>query len=108
MLEMQLKQSGFTYSTCSVFTKNKEKIHKLIQTGKTNYIYRNNLDKACFQHDMTYGKYNDLNKRAESNKVLKDKPFKTGSNPKHNAYLKGLASMICKFFDKKSKGSEWY
>ena len=52
MLEMHLKQPGFTYSTCGSFNKNKERIQKFIQTADTRYIYRNDLDKACFQHDM--------------------------------------------------------
>ena len=54
--EMHLKQSGFTYSACGRFTRNKQRIQKFMQTGDTNYIYRNELDKACFQHRMAYGK----------------------------------------------------
>ena len=54
--EMHLKQSGFTYSACGPFTKNKERIEKFMQTGSTNFIYKNELDKASFQHDMTYCK----------------------------------------------------
>ena len=53
---MHLKQPGFTYRPCGPFTRNKLRIQKFIQTGDTNYIYRNELDKACFQHDMAYGK----------------------------------------------------
>ena len=56
MPEMHLKQPGFTYSACGLFTKNKEKIEKFIQTGNTNFAYKNELDKVCFQHDMGYGK----------------------------------------------------
>ena len=52
MPEMHLRQSGFTYSACGPFTKNQQRIQKLLETGDTNYIYRNELDKACFQHDM--------------------------------------------------------
>ena len=55
-----LKQPGFTYSTCGPFTKNKERIEKFMQTGNTNFIYNNDLDKACFQDDMAYGKSKDL------------------------------------------------
>ena len=61
--------------------------------------------KACFQHDMAYHKYKDLEKRTQSENVLKDKAFKIASNPKYDEYQKGLPSMVCKFFDKKSKGS---
>ena len=57
--EMHLKQPGFTYSACGPLTKNKERIQKFVQTGNINYIYRNELDKNCFQHDMAYGKYKD-------------------------------------------------
>ena len=49
---------------------------------------------------MTYGKYKDLTKRTESDKVLEDKAFKIESNPKYNGYESGLASMVHKFFDK--------
>ena len=54
--EMHLKQPGFTYSVYCPFTKNKERIEKVMQTENTNFIYKNELDKACFQHDMAYGK----------------------------------------------------
>ena len=54
MPEMHLKQSGFTYSACGTFTKNNERIQKFNEAGDTKYIYRNKLDKACFQHDMTW------------------------------------------------------
>ena len=51
---------GFTYSACGSFTKNKQRIQKFMQTGDINYIYRNELDKACFQYDMAYGDFKDL------------------------------------------------
>ena len=85
MHEMHLKQSGFTYSTCGPFTKNKKRIEKFMQTGNTNFIYKNKLDKACFQHDKTYGKTKDLAKRTQSDKVLKDKAFKIASDSKYVA-----------------------
>ena len=72
-----------------------------MQTGNTNFIYRNELDKACFQHDMAYGKSKDLAKRTQSDKVLRDKAFKIASDPKYDAYQRGLASMVYKFFDEK-------
>ena len=71
--EMHLKQPGFTYSACGPFTKNKERIEKFMQTGNTDFIYKNDLDKACFQHDMAYGKSKELAKRTQSDKVLRDK-----------------------------------
>ena len=103
--EMHLKQPGFTCSACGPFTKNKERIEKFMQTWNTDFIYKNELNKACFQHDMAYGKTKDLVKRTQSDKVLKDKAFKIGSNPNYDGYQRGLASMVYKFFDKKSKGS---
>ena len=59
-----------------------------------NYIYKNDLDKTYFQHDMAYGKYKDLTKRKESDKVLRYKAFKIANNPKYNGYETGLASMV--------------
>ena len=70
MPEMYLKQPGFTYSA-----RNKEKIEKFMQTVNTDFIYRNELDKACFQNDMAYGRSKDLTKRTQSDKVLIDKRF---------------------------------
>ena len=64
------KQPGLTYSACDIFTKNKERIENFMQTGNADYIYRNDLDKACFQHDMAHRKFKDLNKRTQSNNVL--------------------------------------
>ena len=81
MSEMHLKQPSFTYSTCGPFTKNKERIEKFMHTGDTNFFYKNELVKACFQHDMAYGKTKDLTKRTQSDKVLKDKAFKIASDP---------------------------
>ena len=89
MLEIHLKQSGFTYSACGPFPKNKEIIEKFVQTGNTDFIYKNELVKACFQHDMAYGKSNDLVKRTQSDKALKDKAFKIASDPKHDGYQRG-------------------
>ena len=105
MPEMHLKQPGFTYSACGPFTKNKERTEKFMQTGNTDFIYRNELDEACFQHDMAYGKSKDLVKRTQSDKFLKDKAYKTASDPRYDSYQRGLASLVYKFFDKKSKGS---
>ena len=105
MPEMHLKQPGFMYSACGPFTKSKERIEKFTQTGNTDSIYRNELDKACFQHNMAYDKSKDLTKKTQSNKVLRDKVFKILSDPKYDGYQGGLALMVYKFFDKKSIGS---
>ena len=85
--------------------KTKKELKNSCKHCDTCYIYRNDLDKACFQHDMAYGKYKNLTKRTESDKVLKDKAFKIARNPKYDGYETGLASVACKFFDKKSRGS---
>ena len=103
--EMHLKQPGFTYNACGPFTKNKERIETFMQIGNTNFIYRNQLGKPCFQHGMAHGKTKDLEKRAQSDKVLREKAFKIASDPKYDDYQRGLASMVYKFFDKKSSGS---
>ena len=60
MPEMLLKQPGFTYSACGPFTKNKKRIQKFKETVDLRYIYKNELDKACFQHDVAYGDFKDL------------------------------------------------
>ena len=65
-----------------------------MQIGNTNFVFKNELDEACFQHDMTYGKTNDLVKRTQSDKVLKDKAFKIANDPKYNGYQRGLVSMV--------------
>ena len=105
MPEMYLRQPGFTYSACGPFTKNRERIEKFMHTGNTDFSYKNELDKASFQHDMVYGKSKDLLKRTQSDKILRDKAFKFASDLKYDGYQRGLASMIYKLFDKKSSGS---
>ena len=100
-----LDKSGFTYSACGPFTKNKERIQKFKETGDRDYIYKNELDKACFQHDMTYGDFKDLAKRTIADKILRHKAFKIVSDQKYDGYQRGLVSMVYNFFDKKSKGS---
>ena len=105
MPEMHLKQPEFTYSAYGPFTKNK-RIEKFMQTGDTNFIFKNELDKACFQHDnMVYGKTKDLVIRTQSDKVIKDEAFKIASDRKYDVYQRWLAPMVYKFFDKKSSGS---
>ena len=93
------------YSARRPFTKHTQRIQDFLNTGKLSYIYKNDLDKACFQHDMTYNKFKDLEKKTQSDIVLKNKALKIASNPKYISYERGLASMVYNFFDKKSKGS---
>ena len=111
MPEMHLRQpasvdkSGFTYSACGPISTNKERIQKFKETGDSRYIYQNELDKACFQHDMAYGDFKDLTRRTASDKILRDKAFHIAKNPKYDLYQRRIASMFYKFFDRKSSGS---
>ena len=86
------------------FSKNKERIQKFEEAGDTSYIYKNELDKACFQHDMTYGDFKDIKRRTASDKILRNKAFNFAKNPKYVGYQRGLASMVYKCFDKRSAG----
>ena len=76
-----------------------------MKNGSMYFIYKNELDKPCFQHDMAYGKSKDLAKRSELDKVLRDKAFKIASDRKYDDHQRGLASMVYKFFDEKTFGS---
>ena len=85
--EMHSKEAGFTYSACGPFTKNKERIGKKLQKFKySRYIYRNELDKASFQHDMAYGNFKDLPRRTASGKVIRDKAFNIAKNSQYDVY----------------------
>ena len=105
MPEMYLRQSRFVYSACGPFTRHNERIKEFKRTGDTRYIYRNELDKACFQHDSAYADHKDLINRTKADKVLRDKAYNIASNPKYDGYQRGLASMVYNFFDKKLMGS---
>ena len=94
MPQMLLKQPGFTYSACVLYTKNKERTEMFINTGNTDFVYKNKLYKACFQHNMAYGDFKDLLKA-----------FGMASNRKYDGYQRGLVSMVYTFFDKKFSGS---
>ena len=99
---MHLRQPGLPYSTCGPFRKSKERIQKFQETGDSRYIYKNELEKACFRHDMAYGDFKDSTRRTTSDKILRDKPFDIAKNPKYDGYQGGRASMIFRFFDKKT------
>ena len=105
MPEMHLRQSQFVYSVCVPFTRHKERTKKFTQTGDTRYIYRNELNKAFFQHNCAYADHKDLINRTKSDKVLRDTAYDIASNPKYDDYQRGLASIVYKFFDKKSMGN---
>ena len=105
MPEMHLRPPRLVYSACGPFTRHKERIKEFKRTRDTRYIYRNELDKACFQHDSAYADHKDLINRTEADKVLRDKAYDIASNPEYDGYERGLASMVYKLFDKKSTGS---
>ena len=107
MSEMHLRQPRYVYSACGPFTRHKERIKKIEQTGHTRYISRNELDKACFLHNSAYADHKYLINRTKSDKVLRDKAHDIASNPEYDDYQRGLASMVYKFFDKKSTGSRF-
>ena len=102
MHELHLRQPEFTYSACGPVTKNRERIQWFRETGNLKHIYKNELDKACFAHDAAYSYSKDLVKRTISDKVLKDKSYQIAINPKYDGYQRGLASMVYKFFDKRT------
>ena len=90
--------SGYKWDLIAQFVE----IQDFLNTGKLSYIYKNDLDKACFQNDMAYNKFKDLKKRTQSDIVWKNKAPKIASNPIYNGHESGLTSMVYKFFDKKT------
>ena len=105
MPEIHLRQARFTYSACGPFTRHEERIQKFNETGDTNYVYKNELDKACFIHDAAYSDSKDLTKRTIADKNIKNRAFDIAKDPKYAGYQRGLASMVYKFFDSKVSGS---
>ena len=97
---MHLKLPRFTYSACGPFTKNKE-IQKFKETGDTNYIYKNEFDKAYFQNAVVYEDFKDLARGIASDRVFRDEAFIIAENPKYEGYQRGLVA-IGVFFNKKS------
>ena len=67
--EMLIRQPRYTYSACGPFNKNKERIQKFKETEDLRCIYQNELDKACFQHNMAYGDFKDSPRRTGSDKI---------------------------------------
>ena len=76
-----------------------------MKDGRLSYILKNRLDAACFQHDSAYAKYKDILNRRQSDIVLKNKALKIATDPRFNGYRTGLASMVYKFFNERTKGS---
>ena len=104
MPELHLEQSGFTYSPCRPFTKHREGIQKFREIGNLKYLYKNELHKACFHRDAAYSDSENLAKRTKSDKILKDQAYEIARNQNYDGSQRGLASMVYRFFDKKT---EW-
>ena len=102
MPELHLKQPGFTYISCGPFTKHHERTQKFRETSNLKHLYRNELEKACFAHDAAYSDNKDLAKRTISDKILKDRAYDIARNRGCYGYQRALASMVYKFFDKKT------
>ena len=98
---MHLKQPGFTYTACGPFTKTKERMQQFKETGDSRYVYRNELDKASFQQDLTYGDFKDLTRRTGSDKTLGEKAIDFAKNPKYDGYQRRLGSVFYELFDNK-------
>ena len=105
MPEMHLRQPtafskwGFTYRAWGPFTKSIERIQKLKETGDSRYIYQNELDKSCFEHNVPYGDFKNFHRRAASDKILCDKAFTIAKQLKYNGYQKSLTLMVYKFIN---------
>ena len=84
--------------------KTKKQCKKNKETEDSRYIYQNELNKACFQHDMAYGHFKDLTRRTTSDEIFRHKAFSIAKNPKYDGCQRGIASMIYKLFDKKTSG----
>ena len=102
--EMHLRQWGFRYIARGSFVKNKERIQKCKETGYSRHIYQNELDKACFQHDMAYRYFRNLTRKAASDKMLNDKALNVAKNLEYDESQRGLASLVYKSFDKETPG----
>ena len=93
------------YCACGLFTRDQQKINEFMKDGRLSHIAKNRLDAACFQHDSAYAKYKDRLNRKQSDIVLKNKALEIATDPRVNGYQRGLASMVYKFFNERTKGS---
>ena len=102
MPELHLKQPRFTYSACGLFTKHRERIQKFRETGNLKHLYRNELDRACFAHDVAYSESKDLAIRTISDKILKNRTYEIARNRRYDVSQRALVSMVYNFFDRKT------
>ena len=99
--EMHLRKPGFTYSACGSFPKNNKREQQFKETWYSSYIYQNELDKACFQHETVSRDFKELTKRTTSDKILHDKAFNIAKNPKYDRYQRGLLQWFINFLIKR-------
>ena len=100
--ELHLKQPGFTYSACGLFSKHREGIQKSREAGNLKHLYGNESDKAYFVHDAAYSDSKDLAKRTILVKILKGRAFEIARNDNYDGYKRSLASIVYRIFDKKT------
>ena len=104
-LKWILDNQGLSIVLVDHLQKIKKEYKSLNKLEIQDIFYKNELDKACFEHDMAYGDFKDLKRITADDEVLRDKAFNIAKTPKYDRYQRGLASMVYKFFDKKTKGS---
>ena len=92
------------YSACGLFNRNQKRINDFMKDGRLSHIAKNRLSAACFQHDSVYSKYKDSLNRKKSDIVLKNKALKIATDPKVIGYQRGLAVMVYKFLNERTKG----
>ena len=102
MPELHLKQPGFTYVACGLFSKHHKRVPKFRETGNLKHLYRNELDKTFCAYNAGYSDSKDLAKRTISDKILKDRAFEIARNRNYDGYQRALANMVYKLFDKKT------
>ena len=100
--ELHLRQPGFSYSALGPFKKHHQRIKTFKETVDFNYIFKKEMDEACFAHYAAYSDSKDLGKETISDKILKDRAYEIPINSKYNGYQRELTSMGYKIFDKKT------
>ena len=100
--KLHLRQPGFTYSACGPFTEHRQRIKKIRETGNLKRLCRSESHKACYLHNAAYSDSKDMAKGTISDKIRKDRHFQIDMNRNYDGYQRALASMVYKFFDKKT------
>ena len=97
-----LETSWIYLCACGPYTKHHAKIRTFRETGNLKHLYRNELDKSCFAHDAAHSDSEDLGERTSWDKILKDSAYEIARNHKYDGDQRTLASMVYKFFDKRT------